>query len=253
MFFTINKKKFLVIFCVVFSLFIFIIHFIFNKNSYNENMISINTKTLEVSSLPYSNKTVILDAGHGNPDGGATGNNGKIFESDLNLEIILKLQKLLELSNINVILTRSDENGIYSEDTNSIREKKISDMENRVTLSENTYADLFLSIHMNSLNNSSVKGFQVFYSNKSTNSKSCANFINENLTYSLLNFSNNKKVKEIKDIYLAKKILHPFVLIECGFLSNPDEAYLLSTDEYQNKLTWGIYTGIIDYFSNIDN
>lgn len=253
MFITFNKKNLSFSIGIIFSLITFIIYSISSKFSNKNNIIlGSNQTTIEVSSLPYSNKTIILDAGHGSPDGGATSSNKKILESDLNLKIILKLQKLLEISNINVILTRSDENGIYSETAESIREKKISDMENRVKISENFSADLFLSIHMNSLENKSVNGFQVFYTTKNNNSKNCANYIHENLQYSISNFSNNKKIKEITNIYLAQKITLPFVLVECGFLSNNNEAELLNTESYQEKIAWGIYTGIIDYLSNID-
>ena len=116
-----------------------------NNTSSSQNINnSQNSLSIQTSSIPTSNKTIILDAGHGFPDGGATSNDGNIIESTLNLEIVVKLQKLLELSNINVILTRSDENGIYKETAETIREKKVSDMENRVQISKDFPADLFI-------------------------------------------------------------------------------------------------------------
>lgn len=259
MFITFNKKNFdrflyisLFLFIISFIL-IFIISFIQNKTYTPEiNNIQESEETLQTSSIPASNKRIILDAGHGLPDGGATSNSGDIIESTLNLEIVLKLQKLLELSNINVILTRSDENGIYNETANTIREMKVSDMENRVQISKEYPADLFISIHMNKLQNTSVKGFQVFYSTTNENNKTCAKYIQENLNNTITEFKNTKQIKEISDIYLTKHINLPFILIECGFLSNNFELNLLQNSEYQDKISWGIYTGIMDYLSNID-
>ena len=122
-----------------------------------------NTKNSSelVSSTPVSNHIVILDAGHGNPDGGAVGQDGSI-ESNLNLEIVLKLQKFLEASNCTVILTRSDENGIYETTAETIREQKVSDMKNRVDIANNSNAEIFVSIHMNKLEQSQYSGWQTF-------------------------------------------------------------------------------------------
>ena len=100
---------------------------------------------------PVNNYTIILDAGHGYPDGGATNYDGTIVESDLNLSIVLKLQNLLESVGMDVMLTRTDENGIYASNIATIRKKKISDLENRVKIANTSNASLFLSIHMNKL------------------------------------------------------------------------------------------------------
>ena len=160
-----------------------------NLSKTNPTIPQKNINTIETSSLPISNKTIILDAGHGLPGGGAVSNNASnIIESSLNLNIVFKLQELLELSNINVILTRSDENGIYEETSNSIRDKKISDMKNRVQISKDYPADLFISIHMNKLENTSVKGFQVFYSPKHKSAKHSAKYIQDNLNNSIDEF-----------------------------------------------------------------
>lgn len=206
-----------------------------------------NLETQTVSSLPVSNHTIILDAGHGNPDGGAVGEDGSI-ESDLNLKIVLKLQALLESSNCNVILTRSDENGIYEADSNTIREKKISDMKNRVKIANNSNAELFLSIHMNKLEQSEYSGYQTFFKDKDETSKKIA----KNVQLSLNNFLKKEKTREIKSIsgiYLTKNVEIPLVIVECGFLSNAEENKILQTDSYQNELAWSIYIGIMDYFN----
>lgn len=202
--------------------------------------------TSEVSSIPVSNHTIVIDAGHGLPDGGATDKDNNL-ESDLNLKIALKLQKILEASNCTVLLTRSNENGIYEENAKTIKEKKRSDMNNRVNIANNFDSEIFVSIHMNKTNDNS-SGWQTFYKKNCNNSRKLASLIQSNLNYSIS--SNNKReIKSISDIYLAKNVNIPFVLVECGFLSNINEASLLQNNEYQEKIVWGIYTGIMDYFS----
>ena len=200
---------------------------------------------LPASSVPVSNHVIILDAGHGNPDGGAVSNDGNTIESELNLEIVLKLQNLLESSNCTVILTRSDENGIYESNANTIREKKISDMKNRVSIANNSNAELFISIHMNKYSESKYWGWQTFYSKNDLISKKIA----QNIQSSLNNFlkkENKREVKSISDIYLTKHVKIPLVLVECGFLSNSEETKLLQTESYQNELAWSIYIGLMD-------
>lgn len=200
----------------------------------------------EVSSTPVSNHTIVIDAGHGLPDGGAS-DNEKNLESDLNLKIALKLQKILETSNCTVLLTRSDENGIYEESSDTIREKKVSDMKNRVNIANQLNSEIFVSIHMNKTTDNS-SGWQTFYKKNCEDSQRLANSIQSNLNYSI-QITNKRETKSIDNIYLAKNVSIPFALVECGFLSNNHEAKLLQTEKYQNKLVWGIYTGIMDYFS----
>lgn len=119
-----------------------------------------NEDYIMTSSTPVSNHVIILDAGHGLPDGGAVANDGT-YESGINLSIVKKLQSLLELSNCTVILTRSDENGIYELNSKTIREKKVSDMKNRVNIGNNSEAELFVSIHLNKIDVSSCAGWQL--------------------------------------------------------------------------------------------
>ncbi len=230
-----NKKRLVFInFIIVFSIFYYSLFS--NNSSYFE----------PVSSTPVSNHTIILDAGHGNPDGGAVGDDGSI-ESDINLDIVLKLQNLFESSNCNVILTRSDENGIYESSADTIREKKISDMKNRVDIANNSDAELFLSIHMNKLDQSQYNGWQTFFKNKDNASKIIAENIQTSLNH-FLKKDNNRTIKSISSIYLTKNVTIPLVIVECGFLSNPDENKLLQTNSYQDELAWSIYIGIMDYF-----
>lgn len=232
-----NKKRIIFI-----NLSIILAVFIYSLSS------SKQFSTQTVSSTPVSNHTIILDAGHGNPDGGATGNDGSI-ESDLNLSLVLKLQNLLESSNCTVILTRSDENGIYEADSNTIREQKVSDMKNRVKIANNSNSEMFVSIHMNKLEQTQYSGWQTFYKNQDEDSKKIA----EKIQLSLNNFikkENSRTIKSISNIYLTKNVEIPLVLVECGFLSNAEENKLLQTDEYQNELAWSIYIGIMDYLNS---
>ena len=202
-----------------------------------------------VSSTPVANHVIILDAGHGLPDGGAVSNDGKIIESDINLNIVLKLQNLLESSGCHVILTRSDENGIYEADEKTIKNKKISDMKNRVKIGNEANAELFLSIHINKLPQSQYYGWQTFYKSKDDISKKIAQSIQTNLN-NFIRKENNRQIKTIPPIYLSKHVKIPLVLVECGFISNQEESKLLQTDSYQNILAWGIYMGLLEYFNN---
>lgn len=201
--------------------------------------------TLETSSIPVNYHTIIIDAGHGFPDGGATANDGTNEES-INLAISLKLQKLLEASGSNVILTRSDENGIY--DANS-KNKKQSDLKNRVILANNSNSDIFVSIHLNKIDITSCSGWQTFYQKNNDNSKLLAQNIQKNLNESIQK-NNKREILSLSGKYIMDNVKVPTVIVECGFLSNDQELQNLKNDNYQENLAWGIYTGIIDYFSN---
>lgn len=205
-------------------------------------------KTMQTNGTPVSNHTVILDAGHGQPDGGAVSSNG-VAEEEINLNIVLKLQKLLEQSGCTVILTRSDENGIYDLDEKSIRNKKISDIKNRVEISRTEEADCFISIHLNKIPQSEYSGWQTFYQSKNEESKDLAFDIQNNLNYSIQKES-KREILALSGKYIMDHVTIPTVTVECGFLSNPEEEKLLQEDDYQENLAWGIYTGIMDYFYN---
>ncbi len=211
------------------------------------NIINKSNQVSEVNALPASNKTIVLDAGHGFPDEGAVGFYGTT-EQAINLSISLKLQKLIEQSGAKVILTRSDENGIYSTDSESIRNKKVSDIKNRVDIANNSDADIFISIHLNKYPSSSkYRGWQTFYQKDNDESKKIAeniqDYLNKNIEY-----DNNRKILPISDVYIMEHINIPSVIVECGFLSNEEETRLLNTEEYQNKIAWGIFIALQDYF-----
>ena len=202
--------------------------------------------TVETVSLPVSNKVIVIDAGHGVPDEGAESSNGTT-EAQTNLKIALKLQNLLEQSGSTVILTRSDENAIYDIDKNTLREKKISDIHNRVKIGNESSADIFVSIHLNKIPQQQYYGWQTFYKPNDENSIRLAKSIQTNLNDAIQ--KENKRVSmKLDTVYIMKHVEIPITIVECGFLSNPEEEQQLLQDEYQDKLAWGIYNGIIDYF-----
>ena len=236
-----SKKRIAIILCMVcVSLYAF-------SFKIANNMTDITTeKTAETVATPVSNKVVIVDAGHGTPDEGAESNSGTT-EAELNLKIALKLQNLLEQSGCTVLLTRSDENAIYDAGSDTIREKKVSDIHNRVKLGNESSADIFVSIHLNKIDQSQYDGWQTFYKKNNEESKRLATCIQNSLNEAIQ--KENKRVPlKISNVYIIKHVEIPTSIVECGFLSNPGEKEQLKQDEYQDKLAWGIYNGIMEYF-----
>ena len=205
-------------------------------------------ETVLTSSTPTSNKVIVLDAGHGKPDEGAEGENG-ITEEKTNLDITLKVQKLLEESGATVILTRSDNNAIYDLDSKTLKQKKISDIKNRVKIGNENSADIFVSIHLNKIPQSEYHGWQCFYNTKNEKSIELAKKIQENLNEAIQK-ENTRVAMKLNTVYIMKNIEIPISIVECGFLSNPEEEKKLLEDSYQDRLAWGIYNGILDYFYN---
>lgn len=165
-----TKKSILLVSSIMFVfLFTFVIQ-IANKNE----------KTIQTVSLPVSNKVIVLDAGHGVPDEGAQSTNGTT-EAESNLKIALKVQSLLEQSGATVILTRSDENAIYDLDSKTLKQKKISDIHNRVKIGNEASADIFVSIHLNKIPQSQYWGWQCFYKDGDEKSTNLAKSLQTNL------------------------------------------------------------------------
>lgn len=202
--------------------------------------------TLQTVTLPVTGKVIVIDAGHGIPDEGAESING-ISEAKINLSIALKLQKLLEQSGATVILTRSDDNGIYDIDSKTLKEKKISDLKNRVKIGTESSADMFISIHLNKISDQKYYGWQTFYKSSDENSIKLAKSIQNNLNKSIQK-KNDRVPMKLDSIYIVKNVEIPITIVECGFLSNPEEEKELLNDEYQDRLAWGIYSGLMDYF-----
>lgn len=168
-------------------------------------------------------------------------------EAKTNLKIALKVQNLLEQSGATVILTRSDENAIYDLDKSTLREKKISDIHNRVKIGNESSADIFVSIHLNKIPQEQYWGWQCFYRQNDEQSTKLAKSLQQNLN-DAIEKENKRVAMKIDNVYIMKHVEIPISIVECGFLSNKEEEKMLLTDEYQDKLAWGIYNGIMDYF-----
>ena len=188
---------------------------------------------------------VVIDAGHGGKDPGKVGINGAL-EKDINLEIAIKLQQFLELEDVEVILTRESDAGLYDENASN---KKVQDMKRRVEVIEQAAPVLTVSIHQNSYHEEYVHGAQTFYYENSEQSKVLA----EKIQQALLNDvdKDNKRVAKSNDsYYLLKKTSSPIVIVECGFLSNSEEAGKLESDYYQEKVAWAVHLGILQYINS---
>lgn len=241
----INKKRIQIIMaCIFISLFAFSIQMSQTQN--NTQRTNYSNNLVETTSTPVSGKTIVIDAGHGVPDEGAQSSTGTT-EAETNLKISLKVQNLLEQSGCTVILTRSDENAIYDVDSNTLKQKKISDIRNRVKIGNESSADIFVSIHLNKIPQQQYYGWQCFYKEGNEQSNKLAKSIQENLNKSMQK-ENNRVAMKIDNIYIIKHVEIPTSIVECGFLSNPEEEKQLLDDNYQNRLAWGIYSGIINYF-----
>ena len=242
-----NKKRIeIIISCVIIALFVFSVQISNSKKAKEEKNLGESKNTVETTATPASGKTIVLDAGHGVPDEGAESSNGTT-EAETNLKIALKVQNLLEQSGCNVVLTRSDENAIYDLDANTLKQKKISDIRNRVKIGNEATADIFVSIHLNKIPQSQYYGWQCFYKPNDEKSIKLAKQIQENLNKSIQK-ENKRVAMKLDTVYIMKHVEIPISIVECGFLSNPEEEKQLLDDNYQNKLAWGIYNGIQEYF-----
>ena len=235
MFFLNRKRIYLIFSCLILSTFVFQISGVKSQ------------EIQETVALPANNKTIIIDAGHRTERiGGAVADDGT-KEADINLKIALKVKSLLEQSGSKVILTRSDENGIYDSDKKTLRQKKVSDLKNRVKIGNESGADIFVSIHLNKISQEKYWGWQTFFKSGNEDSKRLAESLQNSLNKTIQK-ENKREALKIDNVYIMKNVEIPTSIVECGFLSNHDELELLKTEEYQDKLAWGIYVGIIDYF-----
>ena len=189
--------------------------------------------------------TIIIDAGHGNPDGKKKKKNGTI-ESELNLKYAKTLEKYLSGFGIKVVQTRNDENCLVDENTDNF---KIADMQKRAEIINSSGAQILISIHMNKFTQSSENGAQVFFEQDDEDSKKLADSIRNIL---VANFDNARKLTLAGDYYILNNTSPIGVIVECGFLSNENEEKLLNTPEYMNKMCYSIYAGIINFLGVVN-
>lgn len=195
-----------------------------------------------VSQQKDGSQVVVLDAGHGGSDPGKIGVHGE-KEKDLNLEIAMLLKKKLEEQEIQVVLTRDSDSGLYDDDS---KNKKVQDLQRRCDLIHKTAPACAVSIHQNSYTTADIKGAQVFYYMHSPEGKKLAEELQDALIQGV-DPQNHRKAKGNTSYYLLKKTDVPTAIVECGFLSNPEEAKLLASKEYQEKLVDAICGGILEY------
>lgn len=208
-----------------------------------------NFSAAEASSMPITQKTVIVDAGHGGDDGGAIGIDGTV-EKDINLDIALKLEKILKFYGFNVIMTRTQDVMTCDDGLDSLRKRKISDIHNRFELMRKNPDAIFISVHQNKFEDSSQHGTQVFYSGNDERSKELAEAIQTSVTLTLQRKNDRIVKKSGSGIYLLYHAKIPAVLVECGFISNSDEVKKLKDESYRMKLAILIADGLLKYLSN---
>ena len=213
-------------------------------------VLSLSLRRTAVPAFSYTEMTtdevIVLDAGHGGSDGGAVSADGTP-EDDINLAIVLRLRDLFVLMGRQTVLTRTGESSLADPDSATLRQEKVSDTKNRVTLINSVSNGCLISIHQNTLpGHPSVHGAQVFYG-KVTDSDARAAAVQQAMN-SVINVGNEKTAKLIgSDIYIMAHADCPTILVECGFLSNRAETELLLSPEYQTKLAAAICCGYLQY------
>lgn len=200
------------------------------------------------ATLPLAGKRFVVDAGHGGLDGGAVSKNG-VSEKDINLKIAFYLKNYLEKNGAKVIMTRVKDESLHVNDKGSVKSKKRSDLIARKNKANNAEADALISIHLNFFQQSKYKGAQVFYESIHKESVDLAQNIQSELKNGL-DKNNNRQISKIDSSKLMyQNLTLPAVIVECGFLSNPEEVQKLSEKEYQEKVALCISLGIIKYFT----
>lgn len=190
---------------------------------------------------------VVIDAGHGGDDPGKVGINGAL-EKEINLSIAALVKSFLESQDVEVVMTRDSDGGLYREDSSN---KKMEDLKNRLALMEASGASFVVSIHQNSYTAESVRGAQVFYYESSEEGKRAAEIMQEQLRKGI-DEENHRQPKGNGSYYLLKKSTVPTIIVECGFLSNGEEAEKLTKEEYQEKVAWNIALGILQYLNGVE-
>ena len=205
------------------------------------SILSINIIHASNNELSLLGKVIYIDPGHGGKDPGAVYKD--IYESSINLEISKKIYDILISKGAIVYLTRD---GDYDLSVINAVNRKRSDLSRRANIINNSMCDMYISIHLNSINSSVWSGAQVFYDDVNPKNKKIAEIMQQELSK---DFNTNREYKETDEMYLHQRVTRPGVLIEAGFLSNPNERYLLTQENYQMKLAQTIVNGIEKYFN----
>ncbi len=192
---------------------------------------------------------LILDAGHGGQDGGAVAADGT-NEKDINLSLTLTLDDLLRSLGFRTLLTRSDDTLHETPDATTVRERKVGDLRYRLQLTQEHPDSILISIHQNQFYDPRYDGAQVFYSDNHPQSEALAQCLQESIVKTLQP-DNTRRIKESgEEIFLLNQTKVPAVMVECGFLSNPEELKMLKNETYRKQLAATIVNGLLDYFRN---
>lgn len=196
----------------------------------------------------HQHPVIIIDPGHGGMDGGAQANG--VTEKDVNLAVSLTLRDLLSQQGFHVIMTREDDRSIHEEGLTQISRQKRSDMYQRLKIIEDHPEAIFISVHQNKFEQSSSRGAQIFYSQNDPQSKVLAQKLQDSFQHNLQP-DNTRQIKPAENnLFLLYEAQIPAVMAECGFLSNPEEAHNLSTEQYQQQTAFTIYCGLMDYLQD---
>ena len=199
--------------------------------------------TAKESSEPFC---VVIDCGHGGPDGGAVGADGTA-EKDINLALGFALKALLEQNGYSVVMTRKDDNFICDDHSASLREQNVSDHHNRLAVAEKYKNSVFVSLHMNKFSDARYWGAQLFYSPNHADSKVLSALIRERII-AFVQQGNSRELKEMdSSVYIIYHATHPALLLECGFMSNREELEKFKTEKYRSKFAFSVFLGINDY------
>ncbi|WP_066371479.1 N-acetylmuramoyl-L-alanine amidase CwlD [Neobacillus fumarioli] len=205
-----------------------------------------NNDSWKTWNLPLSGKIILLDAGHGGPDGGA--GSGKTLEKDIALSITLKLRDYLQQQGALVVMTRTTDKDLADPKIRGYSRRKVEDLKKRLKMINDSNNDLFISIHLNAIPSARWSGAQTFFAPQHEENARVAKFIQDELRKNLENTT--RKAKPINSVYILDHAKKPGALVEVGFLSNPGERENLKKDSYQEKVAASIYKGILRYFSN---
>lgn len=192
--------------------------------------------------------TVVIDAGHGGEDGGAVAADGTL-EKNINLKIATYLCEFFKYNNINTVMTRTKDIAIYDDNCTKLKEKKVSDMHNRLKIFNDKKTTMVISIHQNKFEQAKYYGTQVFYSPNNQKSNVLAENIKNSVTRMLQPDNTRECKKATKSIYLLYNCNNPSVIVECGFLSNNNELEKLKSEEYQKRIAFSIYCGCMEYLT----
>jgi N-acetylmuramoyl-L-alanine amidase len=223
------RKSWLVVFWILLGVMLFLLYTLKLKED----------QSITTLGSPVGKKIIVIDAGHGGVDPGAVSSSGT-REDKLNLLIAYKLRRYLDNEGAKVVMTRKSDQALGS--------NKREDMRKRIEIIKGSDADIVVSIHLNKFQQSKYYGAQTFYMSGNEEGKILAQCIQSQLIR-VLDRGNTRQIKSVSNLLILKAGDAPSVIVECGFLSNPEEERLLKTDDYQEKVAWAIYCGIVDYFA----